>query len=362
MSPLNQLNLVLWMSWPRPAPTGGIRPLLHEQGYRVWGIGPRLSVNPSHSIVARGAGLPIKESVAPEVVLQNVGSRRTLIVECKMSGFAPDPDPTASERSQRGHQSRQATSLLLITGDEVAKYAGFSEPALWGGSLLYIVEEGQELDLEATLDVLGERIERTGLGYQAASAAGLYQRDDGLYFVPASTTPHFAISGSGGVRVMETQVEDAGDVLQLIPLLPYDTSIEAPTDTQKQATEERLRSAVASMIGRQIGRHPFEFTLEGVLQETVEVWSMWRDDEPRRKFRKVARAYVKAVVLSLERHVRASGHQVIVSYSTSGDRWQWESVSTKVAGLVRRALASVAFQKGRIDLWEMRQGDLFDQR
>ena len=360
MSPLNQLNLVLWMTWPRPAPAGGIRPLLYDRGYRVWGIGPRLSVDPSQSTVARRAGVLLKESVAPEVILRHNGALHCMTVECKLSGFGPDPDPNASERSQRGHQSRQATSLLVITGDRVAKHAGFDTPEAWDGSLLYLIGEGEEARLETTLRVLETRIANAGLPSQRGSAVGLYQRDDGLYFVPASGLPQLGIANGGGLRVMETEGEDAGDVLQLVPLLPYDTSVHSPTETQKLATEERLRSAVASLIGRRIGRHPFTFTLEDVLRESVEVWDVWRDDEPKRKFKRVTRAYVKSVVAGLGECVRGAELSLGVAFVEKEDEWQWESVGIRTARAVRRALASAAFQRGRIDLWKTWQGDLFD--
>ena len=189
---------------------------------------------------------------------------------------------------------------------------------------------------------------------------GLHQRDDGLHFVPASELPQLGIAAGQTVRVMETEGEDAGDVLQLIPLLPYDTSVSAPTDTQKRAAEERLRSALASVIGRQIGRRPFSFTLEGLLRESVEVWDVWRDPKPKQNFKRATRAYVRSVVASLAGYTQGAGLPLDVSSVKQGDEWLWGAAGNRTARAVRRALASVAFQHGRIDLWGTRQGDLFD--
>lgn len=354
LEPLDQLNLVLLMSWPSPGLGIGVDPVFHRAGYAVWRIGPPMSVTPATSVSARRAGIPMKQTVSPELVLKHEGDRQTLVVECKKRGFGPAVTKDGSSQPRKQHPVYQANALLSIVGDQIATNAGFDDPPSWSGGLMYVVNAGDEGRLDETLTILSAGLTGAGIPCQPASAVGVDSRADGLYVVFSTPTPIF---GTSGRRVLALSEGDSRAVLQLLPLIPFDTTIGTPTDSQREAFEERLRSALASKIGQNVGRTPFSFTVDDVLRSTSQAWDVWMDKKPKDYMKRMAGEYVGSVIGSLKTYLDSENHRVTITFDKREVRWG--KTGMPAARLVRKALTSATYRQGRIDLWGTVQGDLF---
>ena len=92
--PLFQLNLVLWLAQPLPKIEGQLlslplpNPILHQHGFSVYAVAPKLLLPERLVLEARQSGIPIQPSGRPDVVLQKQ-NRAFSLVECKASSFKP---------------------------------------------------------------------------------------------------------------------------------------------------------------------------------------------------------------------------------------------------------------------------------
>ena len=259
-------GLMLWLVWPT-LPTDIVRPILREDGFDLRSIAPAFVAPLEVQARAGTAGIPFKERPSPDLLLEHSERHTLLPIECKVSSFGPDA-PSGSER----HQSRQAAALLSATGPYLADYFGLSAGVDWQAYLLYAVSGSQEAAMQTTLEVLSARLQTAHIDVTLAGAVGIYIAQDGIYLKPAAATvPITALRTSrpDGVRVVK--LEDGEDP-RVLYLLPWDPSI-GPMDTyERRALEERVRSAIAFLIGSRLDATSFDVSLDEVLQAAVEVW------------------------------------------------------------------------------------------
>ena len=337
-TPLFQLNLMLWLVWPVP-PAGIMRPIFREDGFDLRGIGPAFEMPLEVRARAGVAGIPFKERPGPDLLLEHHQRRTLLPIECKISRFGPDAPPGSKK-----HQSRQAAALLSTTGLYLADYFGLPAPADWRACLLYAVGGSQEAATQTTLEDLSARLQTAHIDPTLAGALGIYIRDDGIYLkpAPAASVPVTALQTppSAGVRVVE--LEDGEDP-RVLYLLPWDPNIGPADEYERRALEERVRSALTSLIGSRLDAPIFDVSLDEVLQAAVEVWEMWRDRQAAAGFRNAVRAYVRRILTRLRKmEVDIQAHQ---------DTFTFTGVTPQLARQVRGYLTSVAFRRGEIDLW-----------
>ena len=129
----------------------------------------------------------------------------------------------------------------------------------------------------------------------------------------------------------------------MLYLLPWDPSIGPPDEHERRVLEERVRSALTSLIGSRLDAPTFEVSLDEILQAAVEVWEVWRDRQAATGFRNAVRVYVKQVLAQL----RKMDVEVQIRRST----FIFVQVTPQVAQMVRRYLTGVTFRRGEIDLW-----------
>lgn len=336
-SPLFQINLLLWLTWDLPAGIG-INPILWRDGYRVRWIAPSLTVADEPHAAAVAAGIPVKRRPSPELLLEHRTNSRFLVLECKASSFGPDVPP-----ERPGHPAVQAASLLCISGKCLAVQCCITEPSRWGTHLTYLVSGGAEEAMGITLRALSDRLTAASVAGPDCSAMGLYLRADGVYLRAEneSTPPINALQAAGPVNVKVMHLEH-GDEPRTLYLLPYDPSIGPADEYERRLVEERVRSAVASLLGSRIGAAPFTVEVSEVCQAGFEIWDAWGDAEAKRGFARAVRRYVSRVVSALGRHgLKVTFERGVYSFS--------EANATVVAS-VRRYLTSREFRTGDIEL------------
>lgn len=336
-SPLFQLNLLIWLTWPAP-PAGILQPVFQRDGFVLRGIGPVFELSLDTRARASEADIPFRQRTGPDLMLHHEMRRLLLPIECKVSSFGPDVPP-GSEK----HQAQQAAALLSANGSYLADYVGLPDPSHWHAYLLYAVSGEHEAAMLTTLQNLRNQLLVAQIDPIPVGALGIYIQDDSICLKPASgcEMPVSALrtSSDESIRVME--LEDGEDA-RLLYLLPWDPSIGQADEYEQRVLEERIRSALTSLIGSRLDASAFQVSMDEILQDAVEVWSVWRDREAKAGFRNAARAYVKQVLAELRREVHIDIHQ---------DTFTFTQVTPQVAQLVRRYLASVAFRRGMIDLW-----------
>lgn len=338
-TPLFQLNLMLWLVWPALPASASIRPIFREDGFTLRGIGWAFALPLEVRARAERANLPLKVRASPDLLLDHRQRKLLLPIECKVNSFGPN----ASGES-RTHPALQAAALLAADGPSVADYLGLTEPAQWQAYLLYAVGGGAEEAMQGTLTELSHRLQAAHIEPVPAGALGIHLRDDGIYLQPApgARIPVTALQAppQNGVRVMEWEEDDDPRPLYL---LPWDPSIGPADDYERRVLEERVRSALASLIGRRLDEPAFEVTLDEVLQEAVEVWEMWRDRQAAAGFQRAVRRYVRQVLNRLSK--------MGLNVQIRQDTLVFDLVTPDIARKVRSYLSSAAFRRGELDLW-----------
>ncbi|RMF27277.1 MAG: hypothetical protein D6759_18025 [Chloroflexi bacterium] len=338
-TPLFQLNLMLWLVWPALPPSVNIHPVFREDGFTLRGIGWAFALPLEVRVKAEEAGLPVKARASPDLLLDHRQRKLLLPIECKVSSFGPN-----ASGGSRTHPALQATALLATDGPSLADYLGLIEAAQWRAYLLYAVGGGAEDAMQGTLTELGYRLQAAHIEPVPAGALGIHLRDDGIYLQPApgAEIPVAALRSPppNGVRVVE---REDGDDPRPLYLLPWDPSIGLADEYERRILEERVRSALASLIGRRLDAPAFEVTLDEVLQEAVDVWEVWRDRQAVAGFRRAVRRYVRQVLKPL--------HKMGLNVQVHQDTLVFDPVTPEMARKVRRYLSSAAFRRGEVDLW-----------
>lgn len=337
-TPLFQLNLMLWLTWPAP-PIGTLRPIFLKDGFSLRAIGPAFEMPLEIRAMAGSAGIPFQGRVGPDVLLEHKQRKLFLPIECKVSSFGPD-----KPIDNKNNPVNQANALLSATGFYLADYLGLPAPATWRSFLLYSVSGGQEAAMYTTLEKLIERMRVVPIDSTKASAIGIYINNDGIYLKPAfsSNIPITGLQESslGGVRVLE--IKEGQDPRPLY-LLPWDPSIGPGDDYERRILEERVRSALTALIGSRMDLPSFTVSLDEILQTALEFWDMWHDRQATAGFRNAVRAYVKQILSQLRK--------MDVDINIHQDTFSFLDITIEISQKVRRYLAGSAFRRGEIDLW-----------
>jgi len=330
-TPLFQLNLMLFLTWP--SPPSFVEPLFYKEGFALRSIAPSIGV-PLESIArAQASDLPIQNSARPDLFLEQHSQQQLLLIECKLRSFGPDSST-----------SRQTRALLACTGTYLAERIGVPAAMRWQGSLIYAVGGGQETQMQETLLALNQEMDVAHISTSNIGAMGILVQADGVYLSPdtQSDIPIRALqqSPATGVRVM--MLEEGEDPRPLY-LIPLDPSIEMDDPFERQVLEERVRQALTSLIGSRLDMLDFKVTMEEILTAATEVWHLWEDKHATRGFRNAVRQYVKVILRQMrQRGARIESHERHFSFS---------QVTPEMAQNLRRYLISVAFRRGDIDLW-----------
>ncbi len=332
-TPLFQLNLMIFLSWPSPSVV--VDPLFYKEGYELYKIGPRIPTALEAQARANSSvpPIPFTPRPSPDIVLRHTEKKTILIIECKKQSFGPD-----------SKQASQAASLLSCVGQHVASVFGLPSEECWSSFLCYAMGDSNISAMQDTINALATKLEDTSIPVTDSGCISITVLQDGVYMAmePRSRIPLSGLQDATqpGIKVMPLA---DGDDPRPLYLIPIDPSITVNDDYEKSMLSERVRMALASLLGSQLDQGEFAFELDDVMRSAIEVWDMWADYDCRKYVKNAVRSYLRLIF----REVNKVGLQVTVDQ----DRLMFHHVTPSVAADTRRYLSSAAFRKGQIDLW-----------
>jgi len=328
--PLFQLNLMIWLSFPMRA--GKYHPVFRANGYELYSIAPPIPL--SIFVVARaGAADPPLDMVtrpAPELVLRHGAGRRLLTLECKASSFGPDTT-----------QARQAMGLISSSGPHLSGIFGLEAPDGWTADVLFAVSHPQQTDMDSCLEVLTQRLQDARIEATPSTSCGIELRCDGVYlrFARPERVP-FPVPNELRVVTLEP-----GEDPRPLYVIPLDPSINARDEYGRRVVEERVRTALAYLIGSRLAQEEFAITWDELMTAAIEVWPLWRDRDATRYLSERVRRYVEAVL----KDMAASSSVVVRIFPTE---FSLEGVRPEVAARIRDYLSSAGFRRGELGFWQ----------
>ncbi|MBX3065224.1 MAG: hypothetical protein KF726_19750 [Anaerolineae bacterium] len=344
-TPLFQLNLLIWLSMSStPQTITGLRPIFREEGYELQAIGQEFQVPLSVRYVLQKENIPIRTATSPDILLFNMEKSVLLPIECKVSSF-----------SSNSENSAQANSLLTLLGVDMATTIGMPNASQWLSHLFYAVKHTDRISMSITLQELVGVLESTDIKVCKSESIGILVRNDGVYLQATQDGSLLTLLNSDqqfGVHVLQLQ---EGEDPRPLYILPVDPSIGISDPIELQILKERLRSAVASLIGNRLNTNQFVITEDEIMNSTIEVWDQWKDRNSRvHILRHIVRPYLKKVVSAI-RHLGS-----IVTLEDK--RMVFEDITMDHARKIRRYLTTKEFRSDEINLPnEFQLGFDFDQ-
>lgn len=334
-TPLFQLNLILWLVWPIPLESeDGYKPIFREDGYVLQAIAPSLTVPLSSLTRAREKNVSINASVSPEALLKNSPKQVLLPIECKMSSFSPNSTTCA-----------QANALLSLSGADIARNFPLRPEDGWQSYVTYVVQNGDQDAMHSTLQDLGNVLRNAAIEVEDYGAFGIEITADGVYLQAASGSeiPVTAFSNSPDGRIQVMQLKDGDDPRSLY-LIPFDPSIDANDLYGKRVIEERIRIALITAIGSNLDQPEFDIEEDSIMNDALEIWSLWKDSGARSNLMRGVRQYIDQILREIRRFgIETERKQGVLSFS---------NISPSNALEIRRYLLSTAFRRGEINPWQ----------
>lgn len=326
-SPLFQLNLMLWLTWPTKY--AGIKPIFREQGFSLQAIGQPLSL--SFILYSRltEANIPVQNSAYVDLLLINNSKQVLIPIECKKKSFGP----TSST-------SKQANCLLCHSGTDIAQVIGLPKARDWYAFLYYVVEDGYQEPMLNTLTQLTANLKQAQIAATSFGSIGIkVVINDGIYlnFVTDGNSNGAAYTPKRG----EVKVKDLEPDELPIPLylLPFDMSSGELDDIAKKALEERIRSALAILIMQGLSKTTFDVTEEEIMSTAIEVWDYWKENHLKSGLLKVVRPYIQSVVKILS----VNGIDVSLSNRTI----RFSGITPEKAKKIRKYITSKNFKSSK---------------
>lgn len=310
-----------------------VDPIFRNEGFRLFRIGSSIPTSLQSRTRASSAipAIPFQASPTPDVIFRKNSKRQFLPIECKTSSFGPLTE-----------QAKQAASLLTCTGTRIAEVLGAPNPKTWSSTLLYAVGGASTIQMEKTLSNLAKRLGSVNVDTTTYGVMGIRIEPDGVYLHTnqSSAIPLTALkSGPPGIRIMKLEKGEDPRPLYLIPL---DSSCRIDEDYQRRALEERVRIGLASLIGSQLNRKEFGFDVDDLMRATIEVWTVWGEQNAKDFVKNAVRNYARGVF----RYLRKLG----IFIEVYQERITFKNISPAIATQIRNYLSSAAFRRGEIDL------------
>lgn len=317
-TPLFQLNLLIWLSWPS-GPV--LNPIFHANGFALYRLGQTIAVPLAARLGAQGANPPLAvgEAVSPDLLLRHRDRAALIALECKKGSFSPASTAAG-----------QAAGMLACTGPHIATTLGLDPPADWRASPLYAVSHPHQAAMAETLETLARDLTRAGVitCLDPATALGIDVAADGVYlrFV-APERLLFPVTVD--VKVMELA---SGEDPRPLYVIPIDPTVDLTDDYGRQALEQRLRSAFVATVGARIGSGSVSVGWDELMTAAIPVWPLWHGKG--RRLLQGCKSYVRRRL----RELAALG----ATWDQSPTGFTVADVTPDVADRIRRALQTPA--------------------
>ncbi len=285
-SSLFQLNVIIWATLPQPS-SAPVDPILRNLGYRLFSIEQPLEASIAQRANLQSLRPPVSIAPVADVLLDNPGKSRLVVIECKSSSFGVE-----------SHQARQARGFILAGGDIMRRGLPIMERV---AEVCYVVPGADTGAMEETLVSLKVGLQASGTSVCEVGAIGVTTREDGVYL----QADHRSSGGSclppvvaPERRVLETDPLDDPRPLYVVPWIPESA------DEDLSALKEKLRSQLLSHIGRsRLGELNLRF--DDLLYEVSQgVYGLWRNSS---SFRGQVNSKVGTIVDEL-----TDGHQAAI--------------------------------------------------
>ncbi|MBA3872351.1 MAG: hypothetical protein H0X30_24685 [Anaerolineae bacterium] len=338
-TPLFQLNLILWLVWSKtPNSITGIRPIFYEQGFELEAIGQNFSLGIPKRTKIENSMIPIQYESSPDVLLKHDASHLFLPIECKKSSFGVN--------STYQRPIKQANCLLSSTGTDIANQIGFVSPSKWSSHVYYAVEDGYQVQIFETLTSLSERLNNISIETAAIGAIGISTiADDGIYLT-------FINENHKNTRVYQPEYEKVkvkdivkGESPQILYLIPVEIGSDDFDEYGLQVMEEKIRSALVSLVMRNINEHEFVITEDDIMRESLEVWDHLKERSTRLGImRKSVRPYIKEILDNLRKED--------VDVNLLNREIQFRGIDSTKSAKIQKYFTSKKFKEGQIKLQE----------
>lgn len=335
-TPLFQLNLILWLVWSKSdLSITGIRPVFHEEGFVLEAIGQPLTLGISTRARIENARIPIQNASSPDILLKHEGSSLFVPIECKQRSFGADSTT-----------AKQAASLLSNTGSDIASQIGLPSPSNWYSHVYYAVEDGNQNEMFQTLTTLAEKLESVRVETASIGSIGILTlADDGIYL-------RFISENRKNLGVYRPQDEwvkvkqiDKGDSPQILYLLPVEIGSNDFDEHGLRVMEEKIRSALVSLVMRNVAENEFVVTEDEIMRESLEVWEHLKERNTRLGIiRKSARPYIHEILDNLKKE------GIDVKYANREIRFTGIDAPKRLK--MRKYFTSKKFKEGELKLKE----------
>jgi hypothetical protein len=290
--PLFQLNLVLWLAQPLPKIEGqplsvlSPNPILHQHGFRVYAVAPKLPLPERLVLKARQSGIPIQPSGRPDVVLQKQ-NRAFSLVECKASSFKPADSA-----------SKQARTFLLMTHKDSAEVFGMLPQQVSDTALAYLLPEPHRKELQQTLSELEVELRQKGFRTGSFTILGLnlQQQSSELRLIVDKEGHKFFGIPQGTHPVLPIQPDTDPRPLYFIP---YDPDVDQSQEERQFCRRilcERILGAILGRVGRTKTGSTITVSIDELLSDaTLGMFRLWRNRDSAKHLRDICRKIVRSI-------------------------------------------------------------------
>ncbi|MGA2464484.1 MAG: hypothetical protein ABSH06_09045 [Thermodesulfobacteriota bacterium] len=292
--PLFHINLTIWLTQPKPD-NFSIQPVLYQSGFRIFSIGPLLSLPPDIRLMTRESNIECQDVAKPDLILEADNRSKLLIMECKKSSFG-------SSSSTSG----QARTLLLLSGPVISEVLAIGKRSSAQGILCYFTRSEQVSQLENTLSTLEQEIQKANLDSGEYGCLGIGSNDTAI-FLTYSDKMRQLLRFQSPSPLEILSLEDGTDPRPLY-FIPYDPSIEQSREEQalsRRILYERFLSNILTKIGPV--NAPCEVVLKGeeiLRAATFGLYDIWEDAEARKHIRRLWRDFMDCLRNSLKEEQR----------------------------------------------------------
>lgn len=285
--PLFQLNMAIWLSQPKPGDFG-VRPIFHESGFRVFSIGPRLSIPPDIRLILKESKIEYHESAAPDIVLASDNYSKICILECKKNSFGASSSNTL-----------QAKTLLIISGPTAPEILGIGLRNQANGILVYMTRADQVDALQSTLNGLKIDLSRINIKTGEPGCFGLGCNEKAL-----------SIRYSGNIgEAMNINHDSPVEVLSLdddtdprpLYIIPYDPTLfnqhsQEEEKICRRILYERFLGHVLCKVGSANAPVEIKIPIDEILNlSTFHFFEIWDDKSVRQNFKSLLKEFMMSL-------------------------------------------------------------------